>query len=80
MRQVKFLFLLMVLFSVVGVFTQQAPVFRTGTQIVPLYVTVTDREKRLVPELEQKDFEIFDNKRPQAIHFSTARSNRSPLS
>ena len=69
MRQVKLLFLLTVLVSVVGVFAQQSPLFRTGTQIVPLYVTVTDREKRLVPELEQKDFEIFDDKRPQAITF-----------
>ena len=69
MHQVKFFFLVTVLASVVGVFAQQAPVFRTGMQIVPLYVTVTDKEKRLVSGLEQKDFEIFDNKRPQAVTF-----------
>jgi nucleoside-diphosphate-sugar epimerase len=29
----------------------QQPTFKTGTQIVPLYVTVTDADKRLVPDL-----------------------------
>ncbi len=48
---------------------QQTPIFRAGTQIVPLYVTVTDKQKRLVPYLEQADFEIIDNKKPQEITF-----------
>jgi len=48
---------------------QQQPAFRSGTQIVPVYVTVTDAEKRLVPGLEQEDFEILDNKVPQPITF-----------
>lgn len=46
---------------------QQAPTFRAGTQIVPLYVTATDREGRLVPDLTREEFEIFDNRVPQAI-------------
>lgn len=46
---------------------QQPPVFRAGTQIVSLYVTVTDRTGRLVPDLTQEAFEIFDNGKPQPI-------------
>jgi len=38
----------------------QVPVFRGGTEIVDLYVTVTDRNGRLVPSLLQEDFEILD--------------------
>lgn len=46
---------------------QQTPIFRTGTAIVALYVTVTDTQKRLVPDLTQDDFEILDNNQPQEI-------------
>jgi len=35
--------------------------------LVELYVTVTDRQGRLVEGLQQKDFEILDNGKPQAI-------------
>ena len=45
----------------------QEPVFRAGTRTVPVYVTVTDAEGRLVPDLGQDDFEIYDNGKPQAI-------------
>ena len=45
----------------------QEPVFRTGTRTVPVYVTVTDAEGRLVPDLGRDDFEIYDNGKPQAI-------------
>ena len=38
----------------------QTQVFRSGTEIVDLYVTVTDRSGRLVPNLLQEDFEILD--------------------
>ena len=38
----------------------QTPVFRSGTEIVDLYVTVTDRNGRLVPNLSQEDFEVLD--------------------
>ena len=43
--------------------------FKTGTLTVPLYVTVTDQERRLVPHLELEDFEIFDNGKPQKITY-----------
>jgi Ca-activated chloride channel homolog len=45
----------------------QEPVFRTGTRTVPVYVTVTDADGRLVPDLGRDDFEIYDNGKPQAI-------------
>jgi Ca-activated chloride channel family protein len=45
----------------------QEPVFRTGTRTVPVYVTVTDAEGRLVPDLGRDDFEIYDNGRLQTV-------------
>jgi len=46
---------------------QQAPIFRAGVQTVALYATVTDQSGRLVPDLQQKDFDIYDNGKLQAI-------------
>ncbi|MBM3749600.1 MAG: VWA domain-containing protein [Acidimicrobiia bacterium] len=46
---------------------QQQPLFRSGTRTVPVYATVTDRDGRLVPELTQADFEIYDNGKKQPI-------------
>lgn len=45
----------------------QAPTFKSGTQIVSLFVTVADADKRLVPDLTKDDFEVFDNDKPQSI-------------
>jgi len=53
--------------SAIGVSAQQPPTFKSGTQIVSLFVTVADAQKRLVPDLSQGDFEIFDNEKPQPI-------------
>jgi Ca-activated chloride channel family protein len=46
---------------------QQPPTFRTGTQVVSLFATVVDAQKRLVPGLLQEEFEVFDNEKPQPI-------------
>jgi Ca-activated chloride channel homolog len=35
--------------------------------VVPLFVTVTDQEKRLVSDLVQEDFEVYDNGKLQTI-------------
>lgn len=40
---------------------QQAPTFRAGTETVPIYATVQDRNGRLVPDLTREDFEVFDS-------------------
>jgi Ca-activated chloride channel family protein len=54
--------------SVFAAGQQQPPAtFKAGTRMVPLYVTVTDAERRLVPGLTRDDFEIFDDQKPQAI-------------
>jgi len=46
----------------------QEPTFKGGrTSLVPVYVTVTDREQRLVAGLEQNDFEVLDNNRTVPI-------------
>jgi len=47
----------------------QQPTFRAGTQVVSLFATVTDAQKRLVPDLQQADFEVFDNEKPQPLVF-----------
>jgi Ca-activated chloride channel family protein len=49
-----------------SVFSQQAT-FKTGTSIVPVLTTVTDSQGRLVPNLEQDEFTILDNGKPQSI-------------
>ena len=45
----------------------QQPLFRSGTQLVDLYVTVTDDRGRLIPNLVEGDFAIFDEGQPQEI-------------
>ena len=41
--------------------------FKSGTLTVPVYVTVTDAEKRLVPDLDREDFEVYDNGKVQPL-------------
>ena len=45
----------------------QPPLFRSGTELVDLFVTVTDSEGRLVPDLTREDFAVFDDGEPQEI-------------
>ena len=58
---------LLILACVAVAAAQQQPMFRAGTQLVDLYVTVTDREGRLVPNLTREDFAIFDDDEPTEI-------------
>jgi Ca-activated chloride channel family protein len=46
---------------------QQQPTFKAGTQVVSIFATVTDAQKRLVPSLTQDDFLVFDNEKPQPV-------------
>jgi Ca-activated chloride channel family protein len=59
---------LLVVLAGVSLIAQQ-PTFRSGTRIVPVVTTVTDAERRLVPNLEQVEFTILDNGKPQQISF-----------
>lgn len=45
----------------------QQPTFRSGSRVVPSFVTVTDSSNRLVTDLTRDDFEVLDNGRPQEI-------------
>jgi Ca-activated chloride channel homolog len=40
---------------------------KVSTQTVPIYVTVTDRDRRLVPDLVREDFEVYDNGKLQTL-------------
>jgi Ca-activated chloride channel family protein len=46
---------------------QQAPTFRTTGDVVRVFVTVTDRDGRLVTTLAREDFEVRDEGKPQPI-------------
>ena len=48
---------------------QQEPTFRATTQLVSVPTTVMDAQGRLVPSLEQDQFSILDNGKPQDITF-----------
>jgi len=56
------------LVAAVAASAQQAT-FKSGTQVVSLFATVADSGGRLVADLEQEDFEIFDNDKPQELVF-----------
>jgi VWFA-related protein len=45
----------------------QQPTFRSGTQFVPLFTTVTDAQGRLVPDLDRDQFTILDNGKVQNV-------------
>jgi Ca-activated chloride channel homolog len=46
---------------------QQGQPFRARVQTVPIYATVIDASGRLIPDLEQADFEVFDDAKKQTI-------------
>ena len=48
---------------------QETPTFKATTQIVSVPATVLDGQGRLVPNLEQDEFTILDNGKPQQITF-----------
>jgi Ca-activated chloride channel family protein len=48
---------------------QETPTFKATTQIVSVPATVLDAQGRLVPNLEQDQFAILDNSKPQDIIF-----------
>ena len=45
----------------------QQPTFRSGSRVVPSFVTVTDANNRLVTDLAREDFELLDNGKPQEL-------------
>src|SRR4029453_13278358 len=63
-----FALLIALILATGSLFGQQAT-FKAGTSIVPVLTTVTDSQGRLVPNLEQEEFTILDNGKPQPITF-----------
>ncbi len=57
---------------------QQAPVFRTGVDLVNLGATVVDRKGQLVAGLEADDFEVIEDGRKQTIRYFVAGDARDP--
>ena len=53
--------------SLLVVSAPQAQKFTSGTHTVPVFVTVTDKDKRLVPDLAEQEFEVLDNGKPQKL-------------
>ncbi len=53
--------------SVVALAADQQPTFRSGVRTVPVYATAVDGSGRLVPDLEQADFEVLDNGKPVTL-------------
>src|SRR5581483_1322481 len=62
------------LVACVGVLTgsAQAPVFRTGVEVVNIGVTVTDSRGQLVTGLRAEDFEIYEDGRRQHLRYFAA--------
>lgn len=48
--------------------------FKVGVKIVPLYVTVTDADKRLVPDLVKDDFAILEDGKPRNVELFQSES------
>lgn len=65
------------LLSPLALFAQQG-VFRAAVQTVPIYATVVDKAGRLVPDLTQDDFEIYDDNKKQTI--TLFKSDVQPVS
>ena len=47
--------------------SQQPSVFRSGSDVVRAYVTVTDKDGRIVTTLQKDDFEVRDGGKGQPI-------------
>ena len=51
----------------------QQPTFRSAGVVVPVFVTVTDAQQRLVTDLVEEDFEVFDNDKTQPLSVFDSR-------
>ena len=59
--------LVVCLAGAIGASSQQPPVFRGASDAVHAFVTVTDKDGRLVSTLSKDDFELRDEGKPQPI-------------
>ena len=61
----RLLVIALTVFQVIG--QQPAPVFRTGTRLVEVTVTVLDKKGNAVSGLGQTDFTILDEGKPRPV-------------
>jgi Ca-activated chloride channel homolog len=66
MRRIAFAFLAIA--SLTVSLAARGQKIKVTTNSVPVYVTVTDPERRLVPDLTLEDFEVLDNLKPQQVN------------
>ncbi len=52
----------------------QAPI-RVGVSLVNLYATVRDKDKRVVPDLKQEEFRVFEDDKEQKVEFFSKETN-----
>src|SRR3954467_4730391 len=64
-----FTIIALLLLATLAVAAQQDPTFKATTQIVSVPATVLDAQGRLVPSLDQDQFTILDNGKPQDVIF-----------
>jgi Ca-activated chloride channel family protein len=55
------------LFAAAGMMPHAQQIFRSGSDAVRVFVTVTDRDGRLVTTLGRDNFEIRDDGKPQPL-------------
>jgi len=66
-RFVTYVTLAACVLGALGAAAQQQPIFRGAGEAVRVFVTVTDRDGRLVTKLGRDDFEVRDEGKPQPI-------------
>ncbi|MEO6239043.1 MAG: VWA domain-containing protein [Vicinamibacterales bacterium] len=68
MRRIAALVFATTALALTAVAGAQKQTIKVSTDSVAVYVTVTDSEKRLVPDLTLDDFDILDNSKPVSIN------------
>ena len=67
MKRISLTLAAMVALATASLAQQPPQFFRSSVLSVPIYATVVDAQGRLVPDLQQSEFEVLDNLKPVAI-------------